>query len=229
MPPRNTAFTALSRRFAWSWSMTGFRSGSPRSSPLPSTRRFFSDAKTKLGVKPGALPPIYPPEMVAEAIVHAASHADKNEVIVGGAGKVMAAGQRLSPRLMDKMIGAVGFKGQKTSEQKSESAPNNLYGPVRDERVKGDFTKVEKASQIGQWLLLGGTLAAAAYYGTPRVWEEYRKYKADHDGGSQGTTATVNHTRITPANGTSVTTTPEVTVSETRTVDVPVDLHPVQG
>ncbi len=81
--------------------------------PASMNTPFFSDAKTKLGVKPGALPPIYPPEMVAEAIVHAASHADSNEVIVGGAGKVMAAGQRLSPRLMDKVIGAVGFKGQK--------------------------------------------------------------------------------------------------------------------
>ncbi len=197
---------------------------------------FFSDAKTKIGVKPMGLPPIYPPEMVAEAILHAASHTSGNEVIVGGAGKMMAVGQRVSPRLMDKMIGAVGFRGQKTTKPKSESAPNNLYQPVHNERVKGDLTGLEKASQVFQWLFLGSTLAAAAYYGAPKVRQGYDKYKTGYESGSgrSGATAnprSANETVLTTTVVTTkpaVTTTPEVTVTDSRTIDVPVDLHRVE-
>lgn len=185
---------------------------------------FFSDAKTKIGVKPMGLPPVYPPEMVAEAIIHAAFHADSNEVIVGGSGKAMAAGQRVSPRLMDKMIGAVGFKGQKTLKPKDESAPNNLFRPVPNDQVRGDLTKMEKASQVAQWLLLGGTLAAAACYGAPRVREEYNKYKSNQNGAPQGETGASNTETVV-----RVETAPEVTVSGSRTFEVPVDLHPVEG
>jgi NAD(P)-dependent dehydrogenase (short-subunit alcohol dehydrogenase family) len=196
---------------------------------------FFSDAKTKIGVKPMGLPPIYPPEMVAEAILYAAAHEAGNEVIVGGAGKAMAVGQRLSPRLMDKMIGAVGFKGQKTTKPKSEAAPNNLYAPVRNDRVRGDLTKMEKASQAFQWLFLGSTLAAAAYYGAPKMRQGYQNYKTSHSDGADGSTGAVirtEETTITTApvvTSPVVTTTPVVEVTETRTFDVPVDLRPVQN
>jgi len=190
---------------------------------------FFSDAKTKIGVKPTGLPPIYPPEMVAEAILHAATHEDSNEVIVGGAGKAMAVGQRVSPRLMDKMIGAVGFRGQKTTKPKSDSAPNNLYGPVHNERVKGDFSGVVKAGQVLQWLCLGGTLAAAAYYGAPKVRQGYREYKSDYEeSNARDKKVVVEKTTVTTVTtAPAVPTTPEVEVSETRTFNVPVDPHPV--
>lgn len=198
---------------------------------------FFSDAKTKIGVKPMGLPPIYPPEMVAEAIIHAATNADGNEVIVGGAGKAMAAGQRLSPRLMDKMIGVIGFKGQKTPQPKPESAPNNLFQPVRNDRVKGDLNGLEKASTVFQWVCLGSTLAAAAYYGAPKVRQGYQKYKSDHNDAASGVGGpasrssenTVTASPSTTVTQSAVTPRPGVIVSETRTFDVPVDMHPVES
>jgi NAD(P)-dependent dehydrogenase (short-subunit alcohol dehydrogenase family) len=99
----------------------------------------FNKARTKLGVKPMGIPPVYPPSLVADAILYAAEHPVR-EIVVGGAGKMMLYHQRISPRLTDLLMEAVGFKGQKTREPKSAEAPNNLFSPLSGyDRVEGDF------------------------------------------------------------------------------------------
>jgi NAD(P)-dependent dehydrogenase (short-subunit alcohol dehydrogenase family) len=126
----------------------------------------FSTARTKLGVKPKGAPPIYQPELVADAILHAAEH-PMRDIVVGGAGMAMLATQRLSPRLMDAMLLRGGFEIQKTDEPKSEAAPNNLFTPVGDNRVEGDFSDMASERSYATWLELSaagrrGALAGAA-------------------------------------------------------------------
>jgi hypothetical protein len=57
--------------------------------------------------------------------------------------------ERLSPQLMDTLLlqAGAGFKLQKTSEPKSEDAPDNLFEPISGfDRVEGDFTKQSRAN-----------------------------------------------------------------------------------
>lgn len=100
---------------------------------------FFNKARSKLGVKPKGLPPIYEPEVVVNMILHAAEHPSR-DLYAGGAAKMMALIQAVSPRLMDTLLSWTAFKGQKTDEPKPETAPNNLEGPIPGfDRIRGDF------------------------------------------------------------------------------------------
>ena len=63
-----------------------------------SMNSIFNFARSKLGVQPMPVPPVYEPRVVAEAICHAAEHGGR-EIVVGGWGKLLIAGQWLSPSL----------------------------------------------------------------------------------------------------------------------------------
>lgn len=113
---------------------------------------FFNKAKTKMGVKPMGMPPIYPPELVAAAILYAAAHPVR-DLVVGDAAKMIIGMQRLSPRLLDRLLAPVAVPAQQTNERKSADAPNNLFAPVRGyERVEGDFADVTVPFSITDWL-----------------------------------------------------------------------------
>jgi hypothetical protein len=45
---------------------------------------FFDKKRTKLGVKPGGVPPVYEPETVADIILYAAEHPAR-DLVSGGA------------------------------------------------------------------------------------------------------------------------------------------------
>ncbi len=63
----------------------------------------FRHARSKLGVKPMPIPPIYEPTVVADAIVQLAER-PQPRVVVGGSGKWLVLGQRLSPELLDRYM-----------------------------------------------------------------------------------------------------------------------------
>jgi hypothetical protein len=86
----------------------------------------FDKARTKLGVKPVAPPPIYQPRIVCEAIFHAAANPTR-DLVVGGAAKAVILSQQLSLRLLAALLRVRGFEVQYTSEPKSEDAPDNLF------------------------------------------------------------------------------------------------------
>lgn len=110
----------------------------------------FNKSRTKIGVKPQGLPPFYQPESVAESILYAAEHSTR-EIVVGGAGQVMLFLQKLSPGLMDALLNQIGFQLQQTKEPKSEDAPDNLFQPIDDDRVEGDFSAQARPS-VSTWL-----------------------------------------------------------------------------
>jgi NAD(P)-dependent dehydrogenase (short-subunit alcohol dehydrogenase family) len=134
---------------------------------------FFNKARTKLGVKPMPAPPIYQPELVADAILYAAEN-PVPELIVGGMGKFLVNAERLSPRMTDATVARMAFEGQKTSEPKSERAPDNLYHPIEGfNRVKGDFNNQARSASVSTWLdthpgietaIAGAALGAATMF-----------------------------------------------------------------
>ncbi|CAA9303182.1 Putative short-chain dehydrogenase [uncultured Coleofasciculus sp.] len=100
---------------------------------------FYNKVQTKLGVKPTGIPPYYEPSLVADAILYVAEHPTR-DFIVGDVGKVLDVFQRLSPELLDSILVLVGFQGQRTTEPKSEGAPNNVFEPIQGyDKVEGDF------------------------------------------------------------------------------------------
>jgi NAD(P)-dependent dehydrogenase (short-subunit alcohol dehydrogenase family) len=113
---------------------------------------FYNHVLTKLGVKPTGLPPYYSPQLVAEAILHTAEHPTR-DFIVGDVGRILDIAQRLSPELMDTLLLAIAFKGQRTSEPKSAEGSNNLFEPMDGyTQVEGDFGKLTVPS-ISDWLV----------------------------------------------------------------------------
>jgi hypothetical protein len=89
----------------------------------------FDQARTKIGVKPVAPPPVYQPDVVVDAILHAAEHPVR-DVVVGGAAKALILGEKLAPRLLDALLVRFGFEAHDTGVPKSADAPDNLFAPL---------------------------------------------------------------------------------------------------
>lgn len=129
---------------------------------------YYNKVKTKLGVKPTGIPPYYQPELVTKAILHAAEHPTR-DFIVGDVGRVVDIVQKISPQLLDSILLAIAFEGQKTDEPKSADAPNNVFEPIEDKaynRIRGDFDQLTIPSFL-DWFDLNpsvkwGAIAAAA-------------------------------------------------------------------
>ena len=127
---------------------------------------FYNNGRTKLGVKPTGIPPYYQPSLVTDAIVYVAEHPTR-DFIVGDVGRVLDVVQRLSPGLVDNILLLVGFPLQRTTEQKSEDAPDNLYEPVpAHDHIEGDFGNLTIPS-LTDWFernppIKWGALAVAA-------------------------------------------------------------------
>jgi short-subunit dehydrogenase len=88
----------------------------------------FDNARSKLGVQPMPVPPVYEPSVVAEAICHAAVHGGR-EIVVGGWGKLLILGQRVSPSLLDRYM----VQGDRMVESQVTDQPDdrrdNLFEP----------------------------------------------------------------------------------------------------
>jgi NAD(P)-dependent dehydrogenase (short-subunit alcohol dehydrogenase family) len=97
----------------------------------------FDQARTKIGVKPVAPPPIYQPDVVVDAVVHAAEHPVR-DVVVGGAAKALILGEKLAPRLLDALLIRFGFEAHDTGEPRSADAPDNLFAPLEDHDTARD-------------------------------------------------------------------------------------------
>ena len=126
---------------------------------------FFDKARTKLGVKPVAPPPIYGPNIVADAILHAAENPAR-DLIVGGSARAVISGQNLSPRLLDAVLERFGFGLHYTDEPKSADAPDTLFGPVGDQnKSEGSFGDRAHPQSLYNWLELRPGVRRAALAG----------------------------------------------------------------
>jgi NAD(P)-dependent dehydrogenase (short-subunit alcohol dehydrogenase family) len=89
----------------------------------------FDVAPSWMGVRPAPIPPIYEPSVAAQAIL-AAAQKPRRHVFVGGSAAQMAALQRLSPALADRLLMAkdqIFVKQQRPDEP--DRGENNLDRP----------------------------------------------------------------------------------------------------
>ena len=86
----------------------------------------FDRARQRMGFQPQPVPPIYEPEPFAEAVLHCAEHPVRELPLGWGAQKLLW-GQKLSPRLGDRILLRIGWNSQHTDEPKPVSAPDNLF------------------------------------------------------------------------------------------------------
>jgi short-subunit dehydrogenase len=104
---------------------------------------FYSHGRSRLGVRPHPVSRIYRPEKVARAIL-AAAERPRRDVYVGVMGKLLAVGERLSPRLMDwYMLQRNELFRQQMSEI-PDRGESNLYSSPEETRINGDFRDEER-------------------------------------------------------------------------------------
>ncbi len=112
----------------------------------------FSNARTKIGVKPQGMPPYYEPEVVADAILYAATHPSR-DIIIGGTGAMLVGSEKVAPKVLDLLSQAIGYRVQKTDEYKSVDGPDNLFAPLPEhDTVRGKFSGQSFSSSLYTWL-----------------------------------------------------------------------------
>lgn len=131
---------------------------------------FFTNAANTMDVEPTGPPPIYQPAVVADCVLYAAEHPVR-DLYAGGAGRVMALTQVLSPRLMDALL-ARAVSLERTKQPAPGGAPGTLFAPrAEDNRAEGDFSSRARRFSTYTWLrthptarslLAGGGLATVA-------------------------------------------------------------------
>ncbi|HEY0565612.1 MAG TPA: SDR family oxidoreductase [Terriglobales bacterium] len=134
----------------------------------------FGWVKSRLPNHPQPVPPIYEPEVAARAIYFAA-HAKRREVWVGMPTVMAIVGQKFIPGLLDRYLGATGYKSQQTEQPADPQRPNNLWNYVPgDAGAHGVFdgrssdTSTELTfSMRRNWLLAG---AAVLGFAGAKAW-----------------------------------------------------------
>jgi NAD(P)-dependent dehydrogenase (short-subunit alcohol dehydrogenase family) len=134
----------------------------------------FDVAPSWMGVRPAPIPPVYEASVAAQAIL-AAAEQPRRHVFVGGSAAQMAALQRLSPALSDRLLTVKDqiFVKQQRPDQ-PDQGENNLTEPRSGTgSVTGSFGAKSKSTSAytslvglhhgrGRLLALAGGLAAAA-------------------------------------------------------------------
>jgi NAD(P)-dependent dehydrogenase (short-subunit alcohol dehydrogenase family) len=126
----------------------------------------FDRVRQKIGYQPQPVPPIYQSEPFAEAVLHCAEHPVR-ELPVGWGAQKLLWGQKLAPRVADRVLVRTGWQGQHTGEPKPVGAPDNLFETLPgDPGAHGRFDDGARDStlwtslRLRRWLV-GGAVAAA--------------------------------------------------------------------
>ena len=90
---------------------------------------FYDNARSRMGVRPRAMPPVYEAGAVAEAIVFAATR-PRRDVYVGSASKALAALESIAPDLTDRLMARTLYKMQQKWDEPGDNAPDNMDAPV---------------------------------------------------------------------------------------------------
>jgi NAD(P)-dependent dehydrogenase (short-subunit alcohol dehydrogenase family) len=114
----------------------------------------FDRSRQKMGLQPQPVPPIYQPEPFAEAIVRCCERPVRELPIGWGAQKLLW-GQKLAPRLGDRILMRDGWRSQHTNEVKPTDSPDNLFQPLRgDPGAHGRFDDRSRKTTAWTWLRL---------------------------------------------------------------------------
>jgi NAD(P)-dependent dehydrogenase (short-subunit alcohol dehydrogenase family) len=125
----------------------------------------FDQARQYLGKQPQPVPPIYEPEPFADAVVHTFEHPIRELPLGWGSQKALW-GQKLAPRVADRVLVRQGWKGQHTGEDKPVGSPNNLFEPLPgDKGARGRFSGTSRDSTLWTSLRLRRWLVGTAVVG----------------------------------------------------------------
>jgi NAD(P)-dependent dehydrogenase (short-subunit alcohol dehydrogenase family) len=125
----------------------------------------FDEARQYLGKQPQPVPPIYEPEPYAEAVVHTFEHPIRELPITWGAQKALW-GQKLAPRIVDRVLERTGWDGQHTGEPKPVGSPDNLFEPLPgDKGARGRFSARSRNSTLWTSLRLRRLVVGTAVVG----------------------------------------------------------------
>jgi len=114
----------------------------------------FSWGLSRLPRRPQPVPPIYQPEVAARAIVYAAEHPNRREYWVGASTVATIVANAVAPSLLDRYLGATGFRSQQTDEPVDPSTRVNLWQPVDDARdfgARGRFDGRSHSRSVQWW------------------------------------------------------------------------------
>ena len=94
---------------------------------------FMEHARNRLGA-PGTRnpPPAYHPDLVARAILHGCETGTRDLTVGGAGGLSLVIGDRLAPRLMDRLFADIGRPAQTTEDPGDPARRDNLYEPRED-------------------------------------------------------------------------------------------------
>ncbi len=108
----------------------------------------FSNARSKMGVKPMPIPPIYEPGVVADAIVVAARR-PLRDITVGGSGKILTLMERLNPGLVDWYMLQRDQMFKKQLTDQPDDGVDNLFAPLTGPGSStGDFGRQSKSTSV---------------------------------------------------------------------------------
>ena len=114
----------------------------------------FSWVLSRLPRHPQPVPPIYQPEVPARGILYAARHPERREYWVGATTAATLIANAVAPGLLDRYLGATGFRSQQTDEPTDEHRPANLWdaadGDV-DYGAHGTFDARSHPSSVQWW------------------------------------------------------------------------------
>jgi NAD(P)-dependent dehydrogenase (short-subunit alcohol dehydrogenase family) len=125
----------------------------------------FDMARQYVGLQPQPVPPIYEPEPYAEAVLHTWEHPIRELPVTWGAQKALW-GQKLAPRVLDRVLVRNGWDGQHTDEPKPVGSPDNLFEPLPGDRgARGRFSAQSRSSTLWTSLRLRRFLVGTAVVG----------------------------------------------------------------
>ena len=109
---------------------------------------FYDNARSRMGVRPRAMPPIYEVEAVAEAIVFAAAH-PRRDIYIGGASKALAVLESIAPDATDRLMARTLFKMQQKWDEPGDNAPDNMDGPIPGPgKIEGSYGDLSKSVSL---------------------------------------------------------------------------------
>ncbi|MDP8922972.1 MAG: SDR family NAD(P)-dependent oxidoreductase, partial [Chloroflexota bacterium] len=109
-----------------------------------------------------AMNPVYTPEMVADAMIRCAERPTR-EVIVGGAGRMMAAQWTLAPRLAERMFRVQAESDHFRQDQRVAPTPGTLFEPMREGTdTTGGWGGSRLPDQVGRAATVGLAVAGSA-------------------------------------------------------------------
>jgi hypothetical protein len=140
--------------------------------PATITTPLFDQARTTIGVKPVAPPPVHQPDVVVDAVRYAAEHPVR-DLVVGGSAKALVLGEELAPRLVDALRVRLGFEAHDTGVPESADAPDDLFPPGRPRHRPGRFdagarphsrsTSLQRHRVVNRIPLASGALAVPRF------------------------------------------------------------------